>query len=265
MCVRIKPLGLATLLAVVHLAMPAGGQSSEGRGSSSQSIYRAVKKAVAESISPDFSMLRRAQEEGNYDLESCRGASDLGMRSTTLAFPTYVAIQVEIYVRDFEELRVPHEIFDRDLADMDQFAVAVLEEARNRPGSDEQNWERWREQFRPLQERLLRDLESYRRRTGSQLPRFVIEGGCGAGEVEVEITTTPRGGIVSFIPLFSYKLCEARGIDPTDQRRCEGWQQAVKIEEDMIGRYFYVAVWPGGRQRQGQFSIKGKTQINIAQ
>ncbi len=61
---------------------------------------------------------------------------------------------------------------------------------------------------------------------------------------------------MSYIPLFCYKLCKEKGINPEDLGKCEGWLTAVSyFEEDLIGRYRYRVSWPDGKHTVGELSI----------
>ncbi|MEO1648801.1 MAG: hypothetical protein AAFR32_08285, partial [Pseudomonadota bacterium] len=51
--------------------------------------------------------------------------------------------------------------------------------------------------------------------------------GCGAGEEIIEMTTAPSGGSIFLISHFKKLVCEGRGIDPFDTRKCAGWSQLI--------------------------------------
>src|SRR5207237_4419727 len=52
---------------------------------------------------------------------------------------------------------------------------------------------------------LAADLNDAMRAQQPALPKVVVEGGCGAGEMPVKIATDPKGAQVLFIPSFFYE------------------------------------------------------------
>ncbi|MEO1048503.1 MAG: hypothetical protein AAFW59_09280, partial [Pseudomonadota bacterium] len=76
--------------------------------------------------------------------------------------------------------------------------------------------------------------------------------GCGAGEEIIEMTTAPSGGSIFLISHFKKLVCEGRGIDPFDTRKCAGWSQLIDGSVgSVVGDYFYVVRWPDGESAQG--------------
>jgi len=87
--------------------------------------------------------------------------------------------------------------------------------------------------------------------------RFVVvEGECGAGETEWELTTQPTSAIISVINAFNFTLCEVRHIDPWSPASCHGWNEAVTSVLELAGDYHYLARWPDGAVTRGHFSIE---------
>lgn len=111
-----------------------------------------------------------------------------------------------------------------------------------------------REAFmRQLASRLNRERKSNR-----SLPRLFVEGGCGAGEIGVQIATEPAGAQVLFIPTFFYELCRAQNLQPDDPwGSCsERWREAVDGTITRVaGDYHYVARWSDGTTRRGRLRI----------
>lgn len=96
------------------------------------------------------------------------------------------------------------------------------------------------------------------RATDPTLPKVIVEGGCGAGEIPVKIVTDPRGAQVLFIPSFFHELCRAQKLDPDDPARCTRWREALDGSlTHVAGDYFYVAKWADGTTRRGKLSITG--------
>ena len=112
------------------------------------------------------------------------------------------------------------------------------------------------ENARRFYDRMAATLNAYRRSSGANLPPVTDEGGCGAGEVGIQIKTVPANAFVLFIPKFFYQLCQKQGVDPTDVRRCDWWREA---QDGMImgfaGDYLYRARWPDGSTRDGRLSF----------
>lgn len=230
-----------------------GCLSAMGQSSSDIATFAAIRASVRETIQGN----RRFQlyRDTKYDLYLCADPSELGMSASPLVPATMVAMHVEIYRAELARLRVPEYIWSRDLAALELFGARSV---RNVDRSSEQ----FDRMLRQIEKSLANSLIAYGR-SGAGLPQFQFEGGCGAGEEEVRITSTPGGARVRYISLFQYKLCQARNINPEDPANCEGWISAVKLYEDMIGKYRYVAAWPDGYQTRGLFDITGKTTVNI--
>lgn len=107
-----------------------------------------------------------------------------------------------------------------------------------------------------LLETLLRDLTAYRAQSDPSLLLPVVEGGCGAGEMGINVTTDPPGGFAEFIPVFHYRLCEVRGIDPDDTRACDHWRQPLDgMLFDVAGDYRYQVRWQDGQTDSGKLSF----------
>jgi hypothetical protein len=120
--------------------------------------------------------------------------------------------------------------------------------------------ENGKERFNPHEpghlEKLDQALAAYRRRSAAALPRTIVEGGCGEGEVGIRLVTQPRSGRVRLIPVFFFKLCEVQKIDPDDPRRCDHWREPAEgALLDVVGDYFYQASWPDGARRNGKLSF----------
>jgi hypothetical protein len=94
------------------------------------------------------------------------------------------------------------------------------------------------------------------RQGNRSLPEVTVDGGCGAGEITVNIETDPPGAQVLFIPTFFYELCKAQKLSPDDTERCNHWREAVSGSVASVsGDYVYVARWPDGSARRGKLSI----------
>jgi hypothetical protein len=95
------------------------------------------------------------------------------------------------------------------------------------------------------------ELEARRTRLSPRLPRFVVEGGCGAGEEEFEIRLVPANGELWLINAFAFRVCERKVADPWNHRAC-GWTQYAAGDTTFAsGRYMFEARWPDGTVRRG--------------
>lgn len=102
--------------------------------------------------------------------------------------------------------------------------------------------------------RIAEDIQSNWKNTSRKIHPGANE--CGAGEDLIEISTEPVGGSVLLISHFRKLVCEGKGIDPFDTRRCRGWRQVADGSvASVIGDYFYVVRWPGGATARGMIGF----------
>lgn len=230
-----------------------GCLGAAGQSSSDIATFGAIRTAVRDRIqgNRNFQLFRDKQ----YDLFLCSYPGQLGMSDSPLEPAAMVALHIETYRAELTRLRVPESVWSRNLAALDQFGARSV-----RWNGAHDN--RFDDMMRQVEKGLADSVIAYGRSAPGG-PQFMWEGGCGAGEAEVTITSTPGGARISYISLFQYRLCQHRNVNPEDSTRCEGWISAVKLHEDMIGTYRYIAAWPGGYQSRGMFDISGKTTVNI--
>ena len=68
------------------------------------------------------------------------------------------------------------------------------------------------------------------------------------------VAVDPPDGVAEFIPVFHYRLCGVKGIDPDDTRACDHWREAAEgMLLDVSGDYRYRVRWPDGRQVRSSF------------
>ena len=234
-------------------------------------LYSVIKKNVQETWRNKelsfYGFPNQDEASNTRDLAFCFDAgSALGIPWGSQAyFAITVALAVEMYEAEFDRWKIPRAISANSISAMDQFAIRTLNDPR--PTSYRQFVELFKKrkrQFEPLQQRLLKDLTAYTRNR-AKMPHFVFEGGCGDGEMTVKIRTIPPGAAVSYIPVFSYKLCQAMKVNPDDMEQCDGWVTAVNVTENLVGKYRYVAKWSDGTQRKGILDVAGKSTIRISQ
>ncbi len=101
----------------------------------------------------------------------------------------------------------------------------------------------------PAKQRLAKKLNDYKKSSKERYKK-VIPGpeGCGAGEVQVRIRTSPSAQRVEYINLLKYNLCTFQRLDP-DGASCDLWVDYSAHASDgalMSGRYKIRATWSDG-------------------
>ncbi|MBQ0958722.1 hypothetical protein KAK06_07090 [Ideonella sp. 4Y11] len=164
-----------------------------------------------------------------------------------------IAMEVEQLGQSLRALAVPPAVWQPLLDTMQRGAIDALTRLAQRGGSaaaDQALNQRHTQLKEQLEQAVIRH---QRQRRG---PPVVLQEGCGAGELPVELSTRPPGGQVSYITLFRHRLCEVQRIVPTDRQRCRGWVDAVKKQEFLSGQYAYQVRWPDGQRSSGVFDTR---------
>lgn len=105
-------------------------------------------------------------------------------------------------------------------------------------------------QFWGLKE-LAATLEANRQRLQPTKPQIIMQGGCGAGEVEFNVALAPPTGRLWLLNAFAFKVCERKVADPWNHQAC-GWSEFASGDTTIAsGRYMYEARWPDGTVRRG--------------
>ena len=81
-----------------------------------------------------------------------------------------------------------------------------------------------------------------------------VTQGCGAGETEYEVGSSPPGGMIRLISDMDAKLCEAVKLDPWDFNSCQGWTAILSKKMGLVGTYRYVVEWPNGKTARNKFT-----------
>ncbi|MEO6104618.1 MAG: hypothetical protein ABIP44_13410 [Pseudoxanthomonas sp.] len=136
-------------------------------------------------------------------------------------------------------------------------ALEALAEAKPTPPVSDEAWSEYVPGLEDaLHESLKESLNAYRATHAPSLPEISIEAGCGAGDIGIHVATSPANGRSRFIPVFYYRLCRARGVDPDSENACDYWKEpADGVLFDVAGDYQYRVDWPDGSKRQGKFSF----------
>lgn len=187
---------------------------------------------------------------------------DLGVNESDRDdFPIMLAMYIEQSQRSLRALGIPDPVWQPTLDRWARLAERYLADVQAQPARSEALRQGADRASREAGEALLRDVNRYRRQRQPRAAEVVLMDGCGAGEMPVNIQTRPAGGQVTYIPLFRFRLCEARGLAPQDPRACRGWVNVSKPEEFLSGLYAYVVRWPDGQLSTGVFDTE-KARIN---
>jgi hypothetical protein len=102
----------------------------------------------------------------------------------------------------------------------------------------------WSEASKAELKRWASKLNEYRRQNGGNLPKVLVQGGCGAGGTTTAFRTEPPGGRVLLIPEIYYEFCRKQGIDPGDEFKCEYWDEVHQGQQvEVSGSYEAKLVW----------------------
>ena len=76
---------------------------------------------------------------------------------------------------------------------------------------------------------------------------------CGGGGV-LTVFKMSTGARMFMLPTFFIRLCQVQGIDHSDRSKCNHYKEVFDGGELMLaGIYTYVAEWPDGHTKTGQF------------
>lgn len=217
--------------------------------------YQAIKNVMQQFDNRGLLANRagESRELGEYDLENCGGADLTDGIDAAEEIPEIPPTESELdrlidlaqvvvtWENDFRILGIPMEVWEPLVNKFEQNGLA---HANN-------------DQMEATRKRLRDALNSYRRQSKKPLPKFKIEGECGAGELEVHIALVPPEGQLFLIPVFLYKLCQAQHLNPADLKSCDRWTEVLKGTASYVsGDYIYLARWADGSVRCGPLGFK---------
>lgn len=239
---------------------PIAGQSlTRAVGHSASDYYADLRKSLV-SAYPEIKepLYLDAPPNHIYELKDC-DTPDLVLgipEESNDWFPTSLAMDAYRYTTNLIAYQVPEHVWRKYINEINATAVDAikLKIESERLGKDP-NYNKLMHHAQKLDDTLLRDLNLY---GAAHQKKFITADGCGAGEEPVAIRSRPPGAFISYIPLFFYKLCDARGIPPTNILECNGWVDVVKDFEYLSGKYVYIAHWPDGRSTSGIFMVDGE-------
>lgn len=84
---------------------------------------------------------------------------------------------------------------------------------------------------------------------------FVLDDGCGAGDIDVKVAISPPSGQLFVISKFYFMLCKAQNIDPMNLAKCDRWNELHGSVSPLAGDYYYLAKWSDGSIRCGQLGV----------
>ena len=191
------------------------------------------------------------RQSGTYDLWNCTdpagfmGSDNEGAPGDSALFKLVdLAQTTTVWRKDLNQLGVPKEVWEPLVSSYENLA---LQQAGELKGAQDE----------AARNQLAATLNKYRQTSSPGLPRFIVEGGCGAGEIEVRIALQPPDGQIFLIPAFLYKLCQAQHLDPTNPRSCDRWTEVIHGAASYVsGDYVYLARWTDGSVRCGPLGFK---------
>lgn len=217
--------------------------------------YEAVKKTMQSFYERGLVSSHIESHNADYDVWVCAEPAEFegeaeypDSKSEDLPNLVDLAETTVVWRNDFRKLGVPPEVWEsvvRSYEDARLKNGARLSEAQEEAGK----------------KRIAAALNSYRRLSKPSLPRFVVEGGCGAAEIEVHLELRPPNGRLFLIPVFLYKLCQAQHLNPADPRSCDRWTEVLNGTASYVsGDYVYMARWTDGSVRCGPLGFKSNDQ-----
>lgn len=215
--------------------------------------YKVIKTTLEQYAARGLasSGIRRSMSN-TYDLRNCDETINyIGIfgqqeqkRNENLAALLGIALPFVAWENDFRKLGIPESVWEPILSERED--AALKSKIQHQP----YDWP-------STQKQLAAALNLYRDEKDPALPKFIVWGGCGSGEIEVHIALTPPDGQLFLIPVFLYKLCEAQHLNPADRKACDHWTEIVNGTASYVsGDYVYLARWADGTERCGPLGFK---------
>ena len=168
---------------------------------------------------------------GSFDDPSKIGGVLLSERNADISQFVLIAVEVVIWENDFRRLGIPERAWRPWLKYYEDKALS------GKPSSG------------PIMAAVLnKDMSD----AGVSAPKFVFDPGCGEGGIDVHLELKPVDGQLFLIPVFLYKLCEVKHLNPLDFKSCDRWKEIFSERVwNVSGDYMYLARWPDGVVRCG--------------
>lgn len=254
-----RPLSLAAEWVLLFLSMGHVAAQPTSHDASRADKYKAVKAVLQQfyehGVVPSH-VEKEDYRSAVYDLINCQEygyyigfANENDSKSESkvnddVADLTNLALNMVIWENDLRKLRIPEEIWRPVL---EQYETDNL----NLRSSANENEYKEGDFSLGLAEKLNARMAE----AGRSNPKFIEEGGCGAGGADVRFKLNPPDGQLFLIPVFLYKVCQAQHLIPTDFRSCSRWKEILDDSvPSLTGDYVYLARWADGVVRCGSVS-----------
>lgn len=199
------------------------------------------------------------EDNGTVDLFNCKLGREFLGNETEITQDIFIeelsdiALQVVLIKWNLTQLGYPSQLWLPNLKIFEKNVMNKVSSARIDGGYLNFSESEMRSQ---VLKKIVPVLNQYRIKKARHLPPVESEGGCGAGEIGINISTTPQNGRVWLIPTFYYELCRLNNIDPFDMNKCTRWREHIKgLLFDVAGDYRYQAIWPDGFIKKGTLTF----------
>jgi hypothetical protein len=231
---KLSSRSLVTLL--VALAIPFGSAAAQTSKSLTaadpRATYAFFKKKELESSKP---WTKKDLVDGKLNLADCYASQNANGPAEPLL--TNLLDHAQRVVNLQRKLEIyPKELWDQHLRGLEESVLVRIADHREQPSNDE-----------TFEDAMAKKLSQYRK-THTELPRVVAEGGCGDGEVAVEIIATPKAKRIQYISFYYFELCEQQSLDPLDTSKCNRWTDFGSKDALFAGRYKVVVTWSNGQR-----------------
>lgn len=195
-----------------------------------------------------------------YGLNFCQDASNwFGMdlqTDTARHSAATAAAEIAMYKYFLSKLGIPSDIWQVNIDELDALGRNKFASYLPSKGYDYQQALKFGGMKRKIIFGLTQKLNNYLNANGK--PSVFGINMCGAGESFVKVIMSPPGGSFAYIPSLSFRICEAKKIDPWDRALCKGWLFGrSNITKYLAGDYFVEAFWGSGSSR-----VRQKIKIN---
>jgi hypothetical protein len=108
---------------------------------------------------------------------------------------------------------------------------------------------------------LAAKLSEYKSKQNLNAAKAEFMDECGGGGTLITFKI-PKEAKMFIIPPLYMKYCQNQGIDPSDRSACDRYREIFDGAHQMLsGLYYYVAEWPDGHTRKGQFDSSGMPEV----
>lgn len=235
---------LVSAFALLALILPAASETAskdaEANPSKSYSFFKRELKKLG--VSENDAEIRR--RDSFVPLSSCSASSDYigddDNEDSILRKIADLAYEMVYLEAAMKVAGYPASLWKADLEDYEKTNLAAIKEYKYGIGSSED---------KPALQRLAKKLNEYKKASRHRYKDIILGAeGCGAGEIQVKIPTTPAAQRVQYINVVKYKLCTQTGHDPKGPD-CDLWVDYSVDAKDgamMSGKYKIRVTWSDG-------------------